>query len=53
MIWLRVDASRSSPRTTSVDRLGGVVDHHGEVVGGHAVVALQHDVVDRAACATA
>ncbi len=31
------------------DALGGVVDHDGQVVGGHAVVALQHDVVDHPA----
>ena len=29
-----------------LDALVGVVHHHGEVVGGHAVVAAQHEVVD-------
>ena len=41
-----VDDSRSSPRTTWSTPCAGVVDDHGEVVRGHAVVAPQHDVVD-------
>ena len=31
-----------------VDPLGGVVDDDGQVVGRHAVVAAQHDVVGHA-----
>ena len=29
--------------------LGGIVDDYRQVVGGHAVATLQHDVVDRSA----
>ena len=34
------------------DALRGIVDHHGEVVRGHAVVAAQHDVIDRGGART-
>ena len=35
--WIRVASNRSSPRTTWLIALRGVVDDHGEVIGGAAM----------------